>query len=220
MICVRLISFICVSVSVAMGQTTSGALQVLQLPEEAKVRFLEETIRLGFPEDHGDRAAVLASHESKITVALLEGAVRRHFVGEQVGLRLEACMELIAYAGDENAFRAISGLTKQRPELARYFNRTLQNARTVEDSFDLAYKGMAIGDPVLSREILNWTERMSSFPRRQAAWAEVFSRRFETRQVDDALITDPIAVKMARGDHARLKRLKALVFEAHLRRSR
>jgi len=186
----------------------SNAKSVLQLTEEQQRQFVTSVLDSGFPEGEGDRFSLLLVNRSSLVVPILESRVVLELERSVPSNRLiELASAMIAYAGDEQALRAVSKLVAiDEKRFGPLVNRTLDNAANWRNPFTVAYRGLELGDDAISRRIAEWAESDLKSVRMQRAWAEAMLDRCGRVPVEADLVKDPIASRLANGLQADLQR--------------
>jgi hypothetical protein len=100
---------------------------------------------------------------------------------------------MIAYAGDEQALRAVRKLmAMDESRFGPLVGRTLDNAGNWRNPFTVAYHGLALGDDSISTRIGMWAEFALASTRMQRAWAEAMLDRYGSVPDESVWDSDPI----------------------------
>lgn len=183
------------------GQPEEGgsARSILKLSDADQIAFLETTMDQGFPEDRGDRVTMLVINRSEIAVPVILAKLESALSSEAAppGL-VDTALEVIAYAGDEHAMRAIERLLSfGEGRFGRYVGRTLTNSANWRNPFDLAYRALEMSDNRITTLTIRWVEASMGSIRRQRQWAEAMLDRHGRVPKESDWANDPIASRIA-----------------------
>jgi len=129
---------------------------------------------------------------------------------------------MVAYAGDEEALRAISKLVRiDETSFGYLVGRTLDNAGNWRNPFTVAYRGLELRDEVISRYTMAWAESALASNRMRRVWAEAMLDRYGKVPGDLEWASDPIASRLKAGASSDLRQsVSGLAMEAQKRRER
>lgn len=134
------------------GQALPGqdgnARSILELSEVDQVAFITSTMDRGFPEDRADQMTMLIINRSSLTVPLIEERLEQALKSSSLSTKfIDIASEMIAYAGDEHAFRAVIKLTAvDRQRFEHLVGRTLDNSLDRRNPFFVAYAALEHGN--------------------------------------------------------------------------
>jgi hypothetical protein len=190
-----------VSFSAAMHaqEVIPPARTILNLSESEQIVFINKTIDLGFPVNRADQMTMLIINRSAVALPLIESRLEEALKSTSTPKRfVDTTTEMIAYAGDEQALRAVSKLmVVDENRFGTLVGRTLDNAGNWRNPFTVAYKGLTLGDEPVSRRIAAWAESALASTRMQRAWAEAMLDRYASVPDESAWATDPIASRLS-----------------------
>lgn len=177
---------------------TVSTKNVLQMSRADQVAFLKTTMDQGFPMDRADPVTMLVINRSDIAVpvilARLEAVLSSQDTLPQF---IDTAVEIIAYAGDEHALRAISHLLSiDEARFGRYIGRTLGNAANWRNPFTLAYYAVEMSDSRITELAVKWVEDSLESSRRQRFWAEAMLEKYRRVPTESDWETDPIASRL------------------------
>lgn len=189
------------------AQELTPARRILDLTEPEQVEFINRTINLAFPADRADQMTMLIINRSSLTVPLIEVAVEASLKSmTPTKAFVDTATEMIAYAGDEPALRAVSKLVSiDEKRFGSLVNRILDNAGNWRNPFSVAYKGLELGDDAVSRRIADWAESRLVSVRLQKAWAEAMLNRYGAVPGEREWAADPLAIRLKNGISAELR---------------
>jgi hypothetical protein len=107
---------------------------------------------------------------------------------------------LITGAGDENALKAASQLMKiDEARFGWTVRIILFSGMGYRNPFTVAYRGFAIGDPLIDSRIAEWSEAQLSqnVKSTQQDWAEAMLDRYSVAPNANQWATDPIATRLS-----------------------
>jgi hypothetical protein len=189
-----------VSMSATMHAQESlpSARTILDLAESEQIVFIQKTIELRFPENRADQMTMLIINRSAITLPMIEAKLEEALNSPPASKDLvETASEMIAYAGDEQALRSIGKLLAvDAGRFGPLVRRTLENASNWRNPFTVAYRGLEIGDEVVSRHVASWAASVVSTNRMQRAWAEAMLDRYGRVPDETEWTRDPIASRL------------------------
>ena len=189
-----------VSFSAAMdGQDViPPARTILDLGESEQIAFINKTIGLGFPENRADQMTMLIINRSAVALPLIESKLEDALKSTSTPKRLvDTATEMIAYAGDEQALRAVSKLMAvDENRFGPLVGRTLDNAGNWRNPCTVAYRGLELGNEAVSRYTVAWMESALASNRMQRTWAEAMLDRYGKVPGDTEWATDPIASQL------------------------
>ena len=200
-LCRRLFPILAVvSFSAAMdGQgVIPPARTILDLGESEQIAFINKTIGLGFPENRADQMTMLIINRSAVALPLIESKLEDALKSTSTPKRLvDTATEMIAYAGDEQALRAVSKLMSvDENRFGPLVGRTLDNAGNWRNPFGVVYRGLDIGDETVSRHMAAWVESALASNNMQRAWAEAMLDKYGKVPGEIEWATDPIASRL------------------------
>lgn len=207
------------------GQSGSGpARSVLQLSSADQIAFLEATMDLGFPEDRADQVTMLVINRSEIAVPVILARLQAALSSQDTSSQfVDTAIEVIAYAGDEQAIRAVGRLLSiDEKRFERYVGRTLTNAANWRNPFGLAYRAIEMSDSRITALTMKWVEASMDSARRQSQWAEAMLDKHGRIPTESDWANDPIASRLTAEGAAGVKaRVLGAASEAqHLRERR
>jgi hypothetical protein len=178
-------------------QNIEGAKSILQLSEAEQVDFVKSVLDQHFPDAQGDRFSILLVNRTQLVVPLIESRIEEELRGTP---RSESFIDLasamISYAGDEQALQAVNQLIQIDPKrFGAFVGRTLDSASNWRNPFDVAYRGLEMGDTI-SGEIGTWAESVLSLRKMQRFWAESMLGRYGKVPSESEWTSDPIAARM------------------------
>lgn len=110
---------------------------------------------------------------------------------------MDTASEMIAYAGDAQALRAIAKLVAvDESRFGPLVGRTLDNAGNWRNPFTVVYKGLELGDEGVARRVTAWVESALASNRMQRAWAEAMLDKYGKVPDETEWATDPIASRL------------------------
>jgi hypothetical protein len=171
---------------------------VLDLSEGEQIAFINRTMDLGFPEDRADQMTMLIINRSALTSPLIEAKLEEALKSTPAPKGfVETASEMITYAGDERALRAVSKLVAlDENRFGRLVGRILDNAGNWRNPFNVVYGGLEIGNEAISRHIVVWVESALASNRMQRAWAEAMLDRYGKVPGGAEWATDPIVFQL------------------------
>ena len=184
-----------------------SAKAILEVPEIEQTKFVVETMATGFPSDRADQMTMLIINRSAVVLPLLEERI-------EVELRtpspskefIATASEMIAYAGDEHALRAISKLIAiDEKRFGSLVQRTLDNALDFRNPFSVAYRGYDFGDAVIAEQIAVWSETTLLSIRMQRLFGDALAAKYGRVPDDSEWANDPIAANLRRPQRQELK---------------
>src|ERR1035438_3319066 len=195
---------------------------VLDLSEGEQIAFISRTMDLGFPENRADQMTMLIINRSALTLPLIEAKLEEVLKSTPTPKGfVETASEMIAYAGDERALRAVSKLVAiDENRFGRLVGRTLDNARNWRNPFGVVYRGLEIGDEAVSRQMAAWVESALASNTMQRRWAEAMLDRYGKVPGDSEWATDPVVSGLKHGASTELRqRVVRLAVEAQSKRT-
>jgi len=191
---------------------------VLKVSRAEQVKFIQSTLDQGMPVELVDTLAMLVLNKSALALPLIEKKIeailsspnpsRCCTTGEVDPPRfIDLTARTIAYAGDVealNQFAKLMAIEEQR--FGQYVPQAIHNAeeRRNGNPFAVAYAGLQIGNPALSRQIIAWVEAelpgKSDFRRGQLRgwWGQAMLARYGGRaSADNGWNDDPIATRIS-----------------------
>jgi len=171
---------------------------VLDLSEGEQIAFINRTMDLGFPENRADQMTMLIINRSALMVPLIEAKLEEALKSAPAPKGfVETASEMIAYAGDERALRAVGKLLAiDENRFGRLVGRTLDNAGSWRNPFSVVYRGLEIGDEAVSRRMAAWVESALASNTMQRTWAEAMLDRYGKVPGDSEWATDPIVSRL------------------------
>jgi hypothetical protein len=186
-----------------------------RLGEAELVEFVRSQLDQGMPrEPREPREALftLARSRSRVVLPMVEAKMEQVIQARDAAncfldksikpnqfLALAASM--IAEAGDEEALRQAAKLLNVKNNEAVVF-MTLSIANSRGNPFDLAYRGLEMKDPGLTRSITDWAEKqfaepMLNFPKdMRHQWAESMRKRYGSALAPGQWSGDPLASRL------------------------
>jgi hypothetical protein len=175
-----------------------AARTILNRTEAEQTVFMMETIDQGFPEDRADQMTMLIINRSGLAVPLIAAKIEAALkYGTQSKHFIDIASEMISYAGDEHALRAIGKLVAvNESRFGRLVGRTLDNAGNWRNPFTVAYRGLEMGDEAVSLYTAAWAESALASERMQHVWAEAMLDRYGKVPSETEWAQDPIASRL------------------------
>jgi hypothetical protein len=213
----------------SLSTTTEGqevippARTILDLGESEQIAFINKTIELGFPENRADQMTMLIINRSAIALPLIEARLEKALksTSPPKGF-VDTASEMIAYAGDEQALRAIAKLVHvDEDRFGPLVGRTLDNAGNWRNPFTVAYKGVELGDEGVAHRVTAWVETALASNRMQRAWAEAMLERYGIVPDESVWATDAIASRLTNQTSPELRQsVQRFVAEAQTKRGK
>ncbi|MEP6539757.1 MAG: hypothetical protein ABJF23_30790 [Bryobacteraceae bacterium] len=182
------------------------AKSILRLSEGDQLDFAKAVLDQHFPEIQGDKFSILLVNRSQLVVPLIESKIEEEL---RKNPRAESFIDLasamISYAGDEQALKAINQLIQtDEKRFGSLVERTLSTAAHWRNPFELAYRGLEIGEAIAQR-IGAWADSTLTSRRMQRIWAESMLERYGKVPDEKEWIEDPIAsrLKISRPENLR-----------------
>jgi hypothetical protein len=199
-----------------------GAKGILQRPEAEQRDFVKSVLEHHFPDSQGDRFSILLVNRSELVIPLIESKIElelRNSARSESFIDLASAM--ISYAGDEQSLRAVSQLIQIDPRrFGTFVGRTLDSASNWRNPFDVAYRGLEIGETI-SGEIGAWTDSVLPLRKMQRFWAESMVARYGKVPGESEWTSDPIAARLKTGRPENLREtIVGLAREAAAKRDR
>jgi hypothetical protein len=212
------------TLQVALPQPPTGnqdAKGVLRLSDTEQRLFVNSILDASFPEDEGDKFALLLVNRSAFVVPMLESRVEQELKQSPRSARLvELASAMIAYAGDEQSLRAVGKLIAiDENRFGPLVERTLDNAGNWRNPFDVAYRSLEMGDETISRHTATWADSALASNRMRRAWAEAMLERYGKVLGESEWSTDPIAARLKDGASPELRQ-SVLSFATEAQRER
>lgn len=184
-----------------------SARAILEESETEQAKFVVETMAAGFPADRADQMTMLIINRSALLLPLLEERIEAELRSTSPSKDFIAtASEMIAYAGDEHALRAISRLIAvDEKRFGSLVKRTLDNALDFRNPFSVAYRGYDFGDAVIARQIAGWSETTLSSIRMQRLLGDALVAKYGRVPDDSEWVNDPIAANLKRPQRQELK---------------
>lgn len=175
-----------------------SARNILDRSYAEQTAFITATIEQGFPEDRADQMTMLIINRSALTIPLIEGKLEQALIASSPSKRfVDIASEMIAYAGDEEALRAIGKLIElDETRFGQLVGRTLDNSVHFRNPFTIAYRGLELGNEAVSRHTVAWVESVLASDRMQRTWAEAMLDRYGKVPGDSEWATDPIVARL------------------------
>jgi hypothetical protein len=190
--------------------------EIGQWSEADQAAWLGPTLDRGVLTDVGDYLTVLVMSRSSVAVPLIErkieevlksGSPAACFSDRSVDPKrfIGLATDLVAYAGDENALRAISKLMEIDEERFGPLVGTAlwHSYASPRNPLSVAYSGFKIGDPAVSRRIADWVEALltstkspTAVARLKQEWADAMVDKYGGAPTDLQWATDPIASRL------------------------
>jgi hypothetical protein len=162
---------------------------------------------LGFPSDRADQMTMLIINRSALALPLIEERLEADLRSQPPSPSfIETASEMIAYAGDEHALRAIGKLIAiDEVRFAPLVGRALTHAMNWRNPLTVAYRGLELGDGTVSRHVVGWVGAALKSSRMQRTWGEAMLDRYGKVPDDEEWSSDPIAIRLTRGTTAELR---------------
>lgn len=193
-----LLAVLLVSSSVHGQDVVPAARTILDLSEGEQVAFIRSTMELGFPINRADQMTMLVINRSALALPLIEAKMEEALkaVPPQAAF-VETASEMIAYAGDESALRAVCKLVAlDENKFRQLVGRTLDNAGNWRNPFSIVYRGLEIGNEVVSRYVVVWVESALASNGMRRKWAEAMLDRYGKMPADSEWAMDPIVSRL------------------------
>jgi hypothetical protein len=186
---------------------TPAARAILDRPESEQVRFVNQAIEAGLPAERAGGMTMLILNRSALVLPLLERRVEAELRSRTPSKEfIGTATEMIAYAGDEQALRAVSRLMSiDEGRFGVLVGRTLDNASSFRNPFTVAYRGCAIGDDALARRIGLWSESALGSARMQRVFREAMAAEYGHAPGDAEWAGDAIASRIGSALRQELK---------------
>jgi hypothetical protein len=196
-----------------------AARTILDLRETEQIAFINRTMDLGFPENRADQMTMLIINRSAMTLPLIETKLEEALKSRSTPKAfVDTAAEMIAYAGDEVALRAIAKLVViDEEKFGPLVGRTLDNAKNWRNPMNVAYQGLAIGREPISGRIVAWAEGALASDQMQRAWAEAMLDRYGRVPDESDWVSDPIASHLKSGVLAKVRQSVRLFAEGAYR---
>jgi hypothetical protein len=184
-----------------------SARAMLELSEVEQTKFVNETMEAGFPDERADQMTMLIINRSALVLPLIERRIEIELRSQSSSKDLiETAMEMIAYAGDEQAIREVSKLVAiDEARFGRFVARTLHNALNFRNPFTIAYRGVEIEDGRIAQKIGAWADSALLSQRMQRLWAEAMVKRYGRVPSEAEWAKDPLAVRLRTSRHEQLR---------------
>lgn len=191
---------------------------ILKVNNAGQVKFIQSTLDEGMPTELVDTLAMLVLNKSTLTLPLIEKKIEA-IVASQNPSRccttkeinpsgfIDLAARTIGYAGDVEGLKQLAKLMAiDEPRFAQYVPITIHNAeeRRNGNPFAVAYAGLEIGRPDLTRTIIAWVEAelpgKTEFRRGQLRrwWGQAMLTRYGGRaSAERGWNDDPIASRLA-----------------------
>jgi len=192
---------VCLNSQNASGQTPSemtSARSILHWSTGDQTEFINATIDQGFPESRADQMTMLIINRSELTIPLILAKLEAALSTDSDSAPFVAtAVEMIAYAGDEEALRAIGRLIRiDEKRFGRLVGRTLDNAANWRNPFTLAYRAFDLADATVSRHVAQWTEQTLKDAGPKRLWAKAMLERYGRVPDESEWAKDPIASRL------------------------
>ncbi|WP_321476053.1 hypothetical protein [uncultured Paludibaculum sp.] len=158
--------------------------------------LLQEALSRKFPPILVDRLAVLLANRSADVIPGLAAYIQRQLslpATDGDGRMIQLAAYLLAYAGDDNALRAIETLIGLDPvRFTPFVQMTLNNAQNWGNPFDLAYRAMETGTAAVRLEVRKWVRARATSRMSQQFWAASMKERYPNGLTAAVLENDPL----------------------------
>lgn len=145
---------------------------ILKVSNTDQIKFVQSALDRGLPTELGDTLAMLVLNKSTLTLPLIEKKIEevlaspdpsRCCTTEEINPPrfIDLPARTIDYAGDTEALKQVAKLMAiDEQRFGQYVPLTIHNAeeRRNGNPFAVAYAGLQIGSPALSRKIITWVE--------------------------------------------------------------
>jgi hypothetical protein len=182
-----------------LGQSQGGsAKSILALSESDQIAFAEATFEQGFPEDRADQLTMLVVNRSHVVVPILVARLETVLNStDKPQLLADTAIEVISYAGDVVAIRAVGRLLPlDEQRFGPYVGRVLTNAANWRNPFALVYQTLEIPDSRVAPFAMRWCEESLASTRRQRQWAEAMLDKYGRVPAESDWASDPIASRL------------------------
>jgi hypothetical protein len=173
--------------------------------------WMHSALDRGLPDELDDYMSAPMKYRGAIVVPLTEQKIEEIlrstspatcFTDPAVdpGKFVREAVAVITGAGDEDALKAASQLMKiDEARFGWMVGNILFNGMGYRNPFTVAYRGFAIGDPLIDSRIAVWTEAQLSQNHQstQQDWAEAMLDRYSVVPNADQWATDPIASRLS-----------------------
>lgn len=185
-----------------LGQAESiSARNILKQSTADQIAFLETAVDLGFPEDRADQITMLVINRSEIALPILTRRVEDALISQTAPARVVyMAVEMIAYAGDEEAIRAVAQLmSADERRFGPYVGRILDNASNWRNPFSLVYRVLDRSDSRVAGLAMKWVEARLDSTNMQRKWAEAMLDNYGKAPGASDWARDPIATRLNAG---------------------
>jgi len=152
-----LIPVIIAAASVAPAQEIPTSREIVKYTQEQADALIREVIDQKFPPVLVDRLAVLLINRPADVVPRLTGHIRAQYglpLAEREERAIRTASNLVAYAGDETALRAVEELISlDRERFTPLVQSTLNNAQSWRNPYEVAYRAIEIGNAAVRAEL-------------------------------------------------------------------
>jgi len=181
--------------AVAFGQ---DARAVLDLNNADIVALVQSVMDQGFPADKSDQMTMLIINRSQVVIPAIETKIEEVINSQSPSTKfVDTASEMIAYAGDEQALRAISKLIAiDAKRFEVLVKRALDNSLNYRNPFTLVYRAFEIGDDRISQQAASWSEAAISTVRMKKLWGLAMLERYGKVPGDGEWAKDPIASRL------------------------
>jgi hypothetical protein len=171
---------------------------VLDLSETEQVKFVTEAMNAGFPSETADHMTMLILNRGSLVIPILEAQILEELRSPSSKTDfVSIALEMIAYAGDENALRVVAKLAAiDESRFANLVGRTLDHALHFRNPYSVVYRGFDIGNAAVSRQLVLWSESSLSHARMRRLFGEAIRARYGKVPEDTEWENDPIASRI------------------------
>jgi hypothetical protein len=198
-----------------------------RLTETEQVAFVKAVSGQGIPPESFESLLILARARSSVVLPVIERKIEQVVMSSnpaecftdktvEPDTFLALATRIIAEAGDQEALMEASKLLKFK-KFSNLIGMILHTASNRGNPFPIAYLGIEIGDPEVSKRIITWAEEVLSEPALNIPtdgrhlWAEAMADRYGAVPIPSQWNSDPIASRLkpplaglARGEVLRL----------------
>jgi hypothetical protein len=171
-------------------------------PEEIRAHLATESYRDLTPEE-ADDLYLLARSRPEITVPFfetaLQGSLERGALSREQTVQV---IDLLSYSANDAGLKALSRLAarSENPLLAQSVSRLLDYADGWSNSYSLAYQAMALGNPAVERQVLDWVQDRADRGHGFADWASAIVQSHSASAPVEGLVAgDPILSRLTGG---------------------
>jgi hypothetical protein len=171
-------------------------------PEEIRTHLSTESYR-DLTAEEADDLYLLARAQPEITVpffeTVLQSSLERGALSQEQTVQV---IDLLSYSASDAGLKALSRLVARSgsPLLAQSVSRLLDYADGWSNSYSLAYQAMALGNPAVERQVLDWVRDRTDRGHGFADWASAIVQSHPGAAPVEGLVAgDPILSRLTSG---------------------